>query len=63
MMGYKNVENGHCKDIRASYDDGPYRNFGTKEVTDVFGYIPIEPSMCIQIKAFVQKKHLKIVMQ
>ena len=56
LMRHNNVENVNYEDIRVSYDDGPYRNFGTKELTVIFGYVPIEPSMDIQIKAFGSKK-------
>ena len=39
-----------------SHDDGLCCNFGTKELTDIFGHVPIEPSMGIKIKAFGSKK-------
>ena len=45
LMEYKNAENYHYEDIRVSYDDGPCRNFGKKELTETFGCVPIEPSM------------------
>ena len=56
LMRHDNVERVCYEDIMMSHDDGPYRNFSKLELRNIFGYVPIEPAMDNQIKAFGSKK-------
>ena len=56
LMRHDNIERVCYDDIRTSQDDGAHRNFRKLELRNMFGYVPIEPTMDNQIKTFGSKK-------